>query len=63
MGRALVVEVCDLGPGFDLAAHARRRPDALSDRGRGLWLISQLCTSWELDRRDGETCLRLYFDS
>jgi anti-sigma regulatory factor (Ser/Thr protein kinase) len=61
LGRALVVEVCDVGPGFDLAGHADRPADGLAERGRGLWLISQLCSSWELDRRDGETCLRLHF--
>jgi anti-sigma regulatory factor (Ser/Thr protein kinase) len=61
-GPAVVVEVRDEGPGFDVARHAEAAPDPMAERGRGLWLISQLANSWEVLRFDDETCLRLRFD-
>jgi anti-sigma regulatory factor (Ser/Thr protein kinase) len=57
----LVVEVRDRGPGFDVDRHATRPPDPMAERGRGLWLITQTASDWELDTRDRETCLRLRF--
>ena len=57
----LVVEVRDRGPGFDVDGHASHPPDPLAERGRGLWLITQTATEWELDTRGRETCLRLRF--
>lgn len=60
-GRLLTVQVCDGGPGFDVDGHARRPPDALAEQGRGLWLISQIAVSWELQRDGDVTCLTLHF--
>jgi anti-sigma regulatory factor (Ser/Thr protein kinase) len=60
-GADLVVEVRDGGPGFDVDEHSRRAPDPLAECGRGLWLITQIAASWKVERRDGETCLRLCF--
>ncbi|MDQ4098724.1 MAG: ATP-binding protein [Actinomycetota bacterium] len=59
--RALVVEVRDEGPGFDVEEHARQAPDPLAERGRGLWLITQIAAGWEVQRQGRETCLRLRF--
>ncbi len=61
-GPAVVVEVRDSGPGFDVDRHARVPPDPMAERGRGLWLISQLADSWDVRRVEHETCLRLRFD-
>ncbi|MGH9278727.1 MAG: ATP-binding protein [Acidimicrobiales bacterium] len=60
-GTTVVVEVHDGGPGFDIDGHARHPPDPLAERGRGLWLISQIAHGWELERQCGRTCLRLVF--
>lgn len=60
-GQELLVEVKDAGPPFDPNRHTRRPPDPLAERGRGLWLISQIAASWELHRRRGYNCLRLRF--
>jgi anti-sigma regulatory factor (Ser/Thr protein kinase) len=60
-GSSVVVEVRDSGPGFDVGRHTADPPDPMAERGRGLWLISQLAESWEVLRADDETCLRLRF--
>lgn len=62
-GSTVVVEIHDGGPGFDLDGHARHTPDPLAERGRGLWLISQIADGWQVDRSHGRTCLRLRFES
>ncbi|MCA1690866.1 MAG: ATP-binding protein [Acidimicrobiales bacterium] len=62
-GSSITVEVRDQGPGFDLKSQAQQRPDALAERGRGLWLISQIAQSWDVRRRGRETCLRLRFQA
>ena len=62
-GSELVVEVCDGGPGFDVDEHSGQAPDPLAERGRGLWLIRQIAAGWKVERRDGETCLRLCFQA
>lgn len=61
-GTRVIVEIHDDGPGFDIDRHAREAPDPLAERGRGLWLISQLADGWQVDRRRGTTCLRLVFE-
>jgi anti-sigma regulatory factor (Ser/Thr protein kinase) len=58
---ALVVEVRDEGPGFHVDEHVGRLPDPLAERGRGLWLITQIAAGWEVQRHGRETCLRLRF--
>jgi anti-sigma regulatory factor (Ser/Thr protein kinase) len=58
---ALVVEVRDEGPGFDVGEHASEPPAPLAERGRGLWLITQIAAGWEVQRHGRETCLRLSF--
>jgi anti-sigma regulatory factor (Ser/Thr protein kinase) len=60
-GRSLQIEVSDEGPGFTLPEDADR-PDGAAERGRGLWLIRQLSSRSEVQRRGREVCLRLRFD-
>jgi anti-sigma regulatory factor (Ser/Thr protein kinase) len=60
-GRRVVVEVCDSGPGFDLESHASHPPDAMAERGRGLWIISQIARRCDVRQRHGQTCLVLQF--
>jgi len=59
--RDVVVEVWDRGPGFDPHRYASRPPGTLADRGRGIWLISQLAARYRVDRAAGSTCVRLAF--
>ncbi len=60
-GRDVIVEVRDEGPGFDVGHHASHPPEVMAERGRGLWLISQIADSWDVHRDDGGTCFRLRF--
>ncbi|MEW6154965.1 MAG: ATP-binding protein [Actinomycetota bacterium] len=60
-GRSVHVEVRDRGPGFAFEPYTTRAPDPLSERGRGLWLISRIATETDISRRNGETCLHLVF--
>jgi anti-sigma regulatory factor (Ser/Thr protein kinase) len=60
-GDVVEVEIHDEGPGFDVAGHTLGPPDPLAERGRGLWLISQIADRWQLDRDGGENCFRLLF--
>ncbi len=60
-GKDVIVEVRDHGPGFDIAGHARRPPEVMAERGRGLWLISQIADSWDVREEDGQTCFSLRF--
>lgn len=60
-GKDLVVEVRDEGPGFEVDPHASQRPEAMAERGRGLWLISQIADSWDVRRDKGQTCFSLRF--
>ena len=57
----LVVEVRDRGPGFDVDEYTSQPPDPLAERGRGLWLISQIAAAWDVRHLGRETCLRLRF--
>ena len=53
-GRDLTVVVRDRGPGFDVGTHASSAPEVMAERGRGLWLISQIADSWSVQRdREG----------
>jgi len=61
-GNAVVVEVCDRGRGFRLPSD-RQAPDAVSERGRGLWLMSQLATRSEVRSSGGEVCVCLRFEA
>lgn len=60
-GDQLVVEVRDGGPPFDARRHTHRPPDPFVERGRGLWLISQIAHSWDVRRQRGENRLKLRF--
>lgn len=60
-GEQVVVEVCDGGPPFDARHHTRRPPDPFAERGRGLWLISQIAHEWDIRRQRGENRLQLRF--
>lgn len=61
-GTTVVVEIRDRGPGFDIDRHAQEAPDPLAERGRGLWLITQLADGWRVDSQRGDTRLCLRFD-
>ncbi len=47
-GDGLAVVVADRGAGFDPTPFVRQRPDPMSERGRGLWLIGHLATTCEV---------------
>jgi anti-sigma regulatory factor (Ser/Thr protein kinase) len=47
-GSELTITVCDEGGRFDPGPFVRRSPDPMSERGRGLWLISRLATAYEV---------------
>ena len=59
-GSVLEVEVCDAGQGFAVGGW-RNAPDPMSERGRGLWLISRLADGYDVDTTPRGTCLRLRF--
>jgi anti-sigma regulatory factor (Ser/Thr protein kinase) len=64
---ALVITVCDRGPGFEIPPapvpdDTADDADPLAEDGRGLWLIRQIASRVEADRKDGDFCLRLRFD-
>ncbi len=44
----VVILVADRGSGFDAKRFVHRPPDPMAERGRGLWLISRLATSYEV---------------
>lgn len=62
-GNTLIVDICDRGPGFRLDGHDHLLPDAMSERGRGLWIISRVASECEVRREDHAVCLRLRFDA
>lgn len=47
-GSGLVVTVCDRGPDFDPRPFLRRSPPPKAERGRGVWLMSRLATTYEV---------------
>ncbi len=57
----LVIVVTDRGSGFDPQPFVRRPPDLMADRGRGLWLISRLATTYDVRRTPEGTELTLRF--
>ncbi|HVF14987.1 MAG TPA: ATP-binding protein [Acidimicrobiales bacterium] len=65
-GDALVIEVCDRGPGFEFPTPADQvvteTSDPFSEHGRGVWLICQIASRAETDRRGDNFCLRMQFD-
>ncbi|HVF14226.1 MAG TPA: ATP-binding protein [Acidimicrobiales bacterium] len=65
-GDALVIEVCDRGPGFEFPPPADQvvteTSDPFSEHGRGVWLIRQIASRAETDRRGDDFCLRMRFD-
>jgi len=44
----LVIQVWDRGPGFDLPPYSSRPPDPMSERGRGIWLITRVASACEV---------------
>ena len=60
-GTDVVVEVRDRGSGFDVGRYAADPPEAMAERGRGLWLISQIADSWDVRQDEGVTRLSLRF--
>jgi anti-sigma regulatory factor (Ser/Thr protein kinase) len=61
-GSSLVLQVWDRGPGFDLGPHVQRPPDPLSERGRGLWLISRVATAVEVRHHDDGVAVVMRFE-
>ncbi len=61
-GSSLVLQVWDRGPGFDPAPYVNRPPDPMSERGRGLWLISQVASAVEVRYHDNGVALVMRFD-
>lgn len=59
---SLVIQVWDGGPGFDPSPYVRRPPQAMAERGRGLWLISRIAASWEVRRSDEGSVLIMRFE-
>ncbi len=57
----LVIAVTDRGSGFDPRPFVRRLPHPMAERGRGLWLISRLATTYEVRRTEEGTELRMRF--
>ena len=56
----LVVEVSDVGDGFDRASvWSTHPPPALGRRGRGLWIIRQLSDVVSISSGDGGTIVRI----
>lgn len=47
-GDLVIVEVADYGGGFDHHSYVGNQPDVLAERGRGLWLIHQIASSFHL---------------
>ena len=60
-GEHVVVDVCDAGHGFGNGWPASLPPDPLAERGRGMWLISQIARRVEVHQGPSGVCLRLRF--
>lgn len=58
--RTFVCEVRDRGTGLSETVAGYEPPDAARDRGRGLWLVRQICDLVEVHSRDGVTRVRLH---
>jgi anti-sigma regulatory factor (Ser/Thr protein kinase) len=54
-GSELILAVCDEGGGFEPGPFVRRSPNPMAERGRGLWLISRLATTYEVRTAEGGT--------
>ena len=54
--RALRIEVCDSGPGFELVEPV---PDPARPSGWGLYLVRELADRWGVDRA---ACTRVWFE-
>ena len=59
--RSVLVEVRDRGAGFDVERYTGTPPSASSERGRGVWLISQIAAQYELEPVGDGMCFRLRF--
>ena len=59
-GEDLLVEVCDAGSGIS-GGWPATPPDPLSERGRGLWLISQIARRVEVHQGPRGACMLLRF--
>jgi anti-sigma regulatory factor (Ser/Thr protein kinase) len=61
-GSSVVLKVWDRGPGFDLDPYVHRPPDPMSERGRGLWLISRVAAAVDVHYHDDGVALVMRFD-
>ena len=59
---ALEVEVCDRGPGFELAPGGTAAPDPDAERGRGLWIMQRVASRCRLERGPDGMCVRMRFE-
>lgn len=59
---SLVIRVWDRGPGFELEPFVHEPPDPMSERGRGLWLISRVAAAVEVRYHDDGVALVMRFD-
>ena len=58
--RTFVCEVRDSGTGLSETLAGYEPPDVARERGRGLWLVRQICDLVEVQSRDGVTRVRLH---
>lgn len=59
---ALVLQVWDRGPVFDLRPYTSHPPDPMAERGRGIWLISQVASGCEVRHDHYGVSLVMRFD-
>lgn len=59
---AVVVTVWDCGRGFDPMPYVRRPPGLMAERGRGVWLMSRLATTWEVRCSTDGTAVVMRFE-
>jgi anti-sigma regulatory factor (Ser/Thr protein kinase) len=62
-GSSVVVQVCDNGQAFDPTPFTDSAPDTMAERGRGLWLISQLADTCQIRHDDDGGRMLLRFDA
>lgn len=60
-GDRVVVEVADYGGGFDHQAYVSHPPDLLAERGRGLWLVHQIASSFQVAQEPSGTRVIIEF--
>lgn len=62
-GTVLMIRIWDKGPGFEASGYQGATPDAFSERGRGLWLISHVVSHFATQRDQRGVYVELRFGS